>query len=85
MQSAADLDSNNLWSRLFLPIADLLNCPRGVLGDQWLWFGCRAFERWKVGWIAHITQRDTNIAEKSAALYSLYRRLSEKRSKLRLG
>jgi hypothetical protein len=45
-----------------LPLADPLNCPRGVLGDQWLRVGGRAFERRKVGWIAYIAQRDTHIA-----------------------
>ena len=62
MQCAAGLDSNNLRLRLFLPLAYLLNCPCGVLCDQWLWVGCRAFERGKVGWIAHIAKRDTHIA-----------------------
>ena len=62
MQCAAGLDSNNLRLRLFLPIAYLLNCPSGVLGDQWLGVGYRAFERRKVGWIAHIAERDTHIA-----------------------
>ena len=62
MQSAAGLDSNNLRPRLFVPIAYLLNCPCGVLCDQWLRVGCGALERRKVGWIAHIAERDTHIA-----------------------
>ena len=62
MQSAAGLDSNNLRPRLLLPIAYLLNCPCGMLGDQRLGIGCGAFERRKIGWIAHITERDTHIA-----------------------
>ena len=62
MQSAARLDSNNLRPCLLLPIADLLNCPGGVLGDQWLRVGCRTFQRRKVGLIAHIAERDTHIA-----------------------
>jgi hypothetical protein len=62
MQSGADLDSNNLRASLLFPIAYLANCPRGMLGDQRLRIGCRAFECWKVAWIAHITERDTHIA-----------------------
>jgi hypothetical protein len=54
MQSAAGLDSNNLRPRLLLPIADLLNCPCGALGDQWLRVGCRTLQRRKVGLIAYI-------------------------------
>jgi len=61
MQSTAGLDSNNLRLRLLLSIAYLLNRPRGVLGDQWLRVGCRAFERRKIGLIAHIAQGDTYI------------------------
>jgi hypothetical protein len=55
------LDSNKLWSALLLPIAYPLNCPCGVLCDQWLRIGCRAFECWKVGSIAYIAERDTHI------------------------
>ena len=62
MQSAGGLDSNNLRPRLLLPIADLLNCPCGVLRDQRLRVDCRTFERQKVGLIAHIAERDTHIA-----------------------
>ena len=62
MQYAVGLDSNDLRPRLLLPIADLLNCPCGVFRDQRLRVGCRAFERRKVGWIAHIAERDTHIA-----------------------
>ena len=62
MQSAAGLDSNNLRPRLLLPIAYLLNCPRSVLGDQWLRIGCRAFERRKIGYVAGVTESDTHIA-----------------------
>jgi len=62
MQSAAGLDSNNLRLRLLLPAPYLLNCPFGVLCDQQLRVGCRAFERRKVGWIAHIAERDAHIA-----------------------
>ena len=61
MQSAAGLDSNNLRPRLLLPLAYLLNCPRGVFRDQWLRVGGRAFERRKVGWNAHIAQSDTQL------------------------
>jgi hypothetical protein len=43
-------------------MAYLLNCPCGVFRDQRLLVGCRAFERRKVGWIAHIAERDTHIA-----------------------
>ena len=85
MQSVAGLDSNSLRSRLLLPIVYLVNRPRGMLGDQWLRVGCRAFERWKVGWIAHITERNTHIAQKPAPLYSLDRRLFEKRPEPRVG
>ena len=56
------MDSNNFRSRLLLPIADLLNCPRGVLCNQRLGVGCRAFERGKIGWIAHIAKRYTDIS-----------------------
>ena len=45
-----------------LPLAYLLNCPCGMLGDQRLGIGCRAFERRKIGWIAHIPKSDTYIA-----------------------
>jgi hypothetical protein len=62
MQAGAGLDSNNLRPRLLLPIAYLFNCPCGVLGDQWLRVGCRTLERRKVGFIAHIAERDTHIA-----------------------
>jgi hypothetical protein len=62
MQSAGGSDSNNLRPRLFLPIAYLLNCPCGVFRYQRLRVGCRAFQRWKVCFIAHIAQRDTHIA-----------------------
>jgi hypothetical protein len=62
MQSAAGLDSNTSRPRLLLPIAYLLNCPSGVLGDQRLGIGCRTFERRKVGFIAHIAERNTHIA-----------------------
>ena len=62
MQSAAGLDSNNLQMSLLLSIAYLVNRPGGMLSDQWLLVGCRAFERWKIGRITHIAERDTNIA-----------------------
>jgi hypothetical protein len=62
MQSVAGLDSNNFRPRPLLPIAYLLNCPTGVLGDQWLGVGCRTFERRKIGFIAYIAQRDTHVA-----------------------
>jgi hypothetical protein len=47
---------------LLLPIVYLLNCPRGVLCNQRLRISCRALERRKVRWIAHIAERDTHIA-----------------------
>ena len=62
MQSAAGLDSSNLRMSLLLPIAYLVNRPRGMLCDQWFRVGCNAFEGWKVAWIARITERDTHIA-----------------------
>jgi hypothetical protein len=39
-----------------------LNCPTGMLGDQWLGVGYRTFERRKIGFIAYIAQRDTHVA-----------------------
>jgi hypothetical protein len=62
MQPAAGLDSNNLRPRLLVSVANPLNCPRGVLCDQWLRVGCRTLQRGKIGWIAHIAERDTHIA-----------------------
>ena len=61
MQCAADLDSNNIRQSLLPSITNLLNCPCGMLGNQWLRVACRAFQRRKVAWIAHITERDTDI------------------------
>ena len=85
MHSAAGLDSNNVRLRVLLPIANPLDCPCGMLGDQWLRVGCRAFERRKVRRIADIAECDTHIAQKSAALYSLDGRVFEKRPELCVG
>ena len=62
MDSTGGLDSNDSQPRLFVPITDLLNCPCGVLCNQWLGVGYRAFERGKIGWIAHIAERYTDIS-----------------------
>ena len=62
MQAAAILDSGKLLPRLLLTIANLLNCPCGMLRDQWLRVCCRVFERRKVRYIAHISERDAHIA-----------------------
>jgi len=85
MQSAAGLDSNNVRLRLLLPLANPLDRPCGMLCDQWLRVGCRAFERRNVGWFADIAECDTHIAQKSAALYSLDGRVFEKRPELCVG
>ena len=61
MQSGAVLDSNNFGLCLLVSLANLLNCPCCVLCNQWLRVGCRAFERRKVGWIAHIAERYAHI------------------------
>ena len=61
MQSVAGLDSSDLAVTVLLPIAYLVNRPHGMLCDQWLRICCRTLERWKVGWIAHISERDTHI------------------------
>ena len=62
------LDSNNFQQRLLLPFSNPFYCPFRVLGNQWLRICCRAFERGKIGSIAHVAQRDTHIAQKTATL-----------------
>jgi hypothetical protein len=62
MQLAAVLDSDNLLPRLLLSVANPLNCPYGVLGDQWLRIRCRAFQCWKVRWTSDIPEGDAHIA-----------------------
>jgi len=47
---------------MLLSVTNPLNCPCGVLCDQWLGIGCRAFERRKIRRIAYIAERDTHIA-----------------------
>jgi hypothetical protein len=49
MQLAVGLDSSNLRQFLLLSVANPLNCPCGVLSNQWLRIGCRAFEGREVG------------------------------------
>ena len=55
------------------PFSNALNCPHRVLCDQWFRVRCGAFERRKVGWIAHIAERDAHIAQKAATLDSFDR------------
>ena len=62
MHSAEGLDSNDSQLRLFVPITDLLNCPRGVLCNQRLGVGCSAFERGKIRRVAYIAERYTDIS-----------------------
>lgn len=76
---------NTLWPCLLRSGANLLNRPYGVLGDQWLRVGRGSFERWKVGLIAYVAERDAHIAQEPAALYSLDRRVSKERPKFHVG
>lgn len=85
MQFPAILDSSSFWPCLLVSGANLLNRPCGVLRDQWFRVGGGAFERWKVGSIAYVAERDANIAQEPAALYSFDRRVSKERPKLHVG
>src|SRR5262249_938574 len=82
MRLAPGLDSRNFRERLFLPVANLFDCPRRMLSDQWLRIGRRAFERRKVGCIACIAECDAHIAQKTAALDTLNWGILEPRTEL---
>src|SRR5262249_26213791 len=85
MRAATCLDSNNFRQRLLLPVSNLVNCPRCVLRDEWLRVGSYTFERRKVGSFAHVAERNTHIAKKTAALDALKWRILEERAEFRVG
>src|SRR5262245_26338231 len=84
MRAARCLDSSNFRQRLLLPVSNLVNCPRCVLRDEWLRVGSQAFERRKVGSVAHIAERNTHIAKQTAALDALNFLFLEERAELRV-
>src|SRR5262249_60306150 len=85
MRAAPCLDSHNFRQRLLLPVSNLVNCPRCVLRDEWLGVSSYAFERRKVGSVAHVAERNTHIAKKTAALDALKWRILEERAEFRVG
>lgn len=52
-----------------------------MLGDQGFRVGRNVFQRRQIGQIADVPQGHANIAQKTAALDSFYRRVSEKHCK----